>query len=79
MTLTPAVIKYIQNRAKDISVASPGHDDDLYSNQILDSFEMLSLISVLEKEYGITVPDSSVDPENFRSLRAIESYVRSFS
>jgi acyl carrier protein len=43
----------------------------------LDSFGLPDLISALEKEYGIQVPDSDLNPRKFDTIERIEEYLDS--
>ena len=52
--------------------ASTAYVDD----GLLDSFDILSLISMLEEKYGITVDGLDIVPENFQSAEAIVSLVK---
>ena len=44
---------------------------------VLDSLALLQLVAYLERQFGIDVADADLVPENFRSLDALERYVRS--
>jgi acyl carrier protein len=54
-------------------------DDDypLLEKQVLDSFGMLKLISLLEEEFDVTIDDEDVVPDNWRSIRHIAGLVES--
>ena len=55
----------------------PGPTDDLVDsyplidNDVIDSMGIYQIVSFLEDEYGIVVPDEDLVPENFESLAAI--------
>jgi len=42
----------------------------------LDSIDTLELLVLLEKEYGVTVPDINAGRKIFSSLRAMAEYIR---
>jgi acyl carrier protein len=42
----------------------------------LDSLSLLQLVSFLEEEFGIQIPDAAITAQNFRSLEAVEALVR---
>ena len=46
-------------------------EDRLIEKGILDSFDIIRIISMLDKEYDITVPPSQIVPENFNSAQAM--------
>jgi acyl carrier protein len=41
----------------------------------LDSIDTLELLVLLEKEYGVTVPDVNVGRKVFASVRSLASYI----
>lgn len=43
---------------------------------ILDSFDIIELISMLEDEFGIVIDGMDVLPENFSNIDCIENLVR---
>jgi len=50
-------------------------DDDLLDSGI-DSVGMMSLVLFIEEEWQVAVPPEDVVLENFQSIAAIESYLR---
>lgn len=59
---------------KDVS---PANDESLFDSGILDSFALTDLVSALEKEFGISIPDSDLNPRKFESLDRISAYLES--
>lgn len=49
---------------------------DFIEEGMLDSFDLVALVSDLENEYGIKIDGVDVVPENFGTLEAIESLLR---
>jgi len=43
----------------------------------LDSIDTLELLVLLEKDYGVTVPDVNMGRSVFRSVRSLAEYVQS--
>ncbi|MBD3421904.1 MAG: acyl carrier protein [Chitinivibrionales bacterium] len=41
----------------------------------LDSIDTLELLVLLEKEYGVTVPDVNVGRDVFKSVRSLAEYI----
>jgi acyl carrier protein len=37
----------------------------------LDSFDIISLVTILEKKFNVKIPGLEITPENFHSLEAI--------
>ncbi len=58
----------------------PEHDfvqsEDYIEDGLLDSFDLISLISMLEEEYHIVVDALEIVPENFCGVEAIAELVR---
>ncbi len=52
-------------------------DESLFDSGVLDSFGLPDMVSALEKEFKIQVPDSDLNPRKFDSLTRIESYITS--
>lgn len=48
---------------------------DLIEEGILDSMSLVRLIAFLEERFGIDLLDEDVVPQNFQTLRALESLV----
>jgi len=48
---------------------------NLIENGVIDSVTLLRLISFLEENYVIDIPDHEIIPDNFRSMSAIESFL----
>jgi acyl carrier protein len=43
---------------------------------LLDSFDVVTLVATLDKNYGISIPGTDIVPENFQDLQAIEALLR---
>jgi acyl carrier protein len=48
---------------------------DFIEDGLLDSFDVISLISLIEETCGITIDGLDVVPENFASAEAIEKMI----
>jgi len=71
------LIEILQNvTKKDIDIAP---DDSLFESGILDSFALPDLVSALEQEFSISIPDSDLNPRKFDSIQRIEEYLDSRS
>jgi len=49
--------------------------ETLIDDKILDSFDIISLVTDLSEEFDITIPVEEIIPENFNSVRAIKKLV----
>jgi acyl carrier protein len=48
----------------------------LVKSGMIDSFGIVELVSFLESEYGVRIPDGEVSPENFETLETIGALLR---
>lgn len=49
--------------------------EDFVMDGLLDSFDIITLISMLEEKYGIAIDGLDIVPENFASLDSIANLV----
>jgi acyl carrier protein len=56
-----------------------GPDESLFDSGLLDSFALPDMVSALENEFGIQVPDSDLTPRKFESIASIGRYIESRS
>jgi acyl carrier protein len=52
-----------------------GEDEDLLAAG-LDSMGIMRLIMFAEKEFGVILPDTEIEPEHVRSLEALEQWIK---
>ena len=52
------------------------NEDRLIDDGILNSFDILQIISALNEEYDISIPASEIIPDNFNSAEALLKMVR---
>jgi acyl carrier protein len=50
--------------------------NDFMADGMLDSFDMVTLVSTLDKTYAISIPGTDIIPENFQNVRTIEALLR---
>jgi acyl carrier protein len=50
-------------------------DDSLLAKGLLDSMSILKTVTFCEEQFGITIPDEDVLPDNFESVKAIAQLV----
>jgi acyl carrier protein len=55
----------------------PTPDESLFESGVLDSFTLTDLVSALETEFSIKIPDSDLSPRKFDSIARIETYLQS--
>jgi acyl carrier protein len=54
-----------------------GPEESLFESGVLDSFALPDLVSALEQEFSIQIPDSDLNPRKFDSIQRIEEYLDS--
>jgi acyl carrier protein len=59
---------------KDVT---PQVDESLFETGVLDSFALPDLVSAIEREFHITIPDSDLSPKKFESIAQMERYLDS--
>jgi len=65
------VIEILEKRSVSKAVLA---DDDLRDSG-LTSLDMVSLMLAVEAEFDLTIPESDMTPQNFRSIAAIDTLV----
>ena len=53
----------------------PESDFELFG--VLDSLDIIFIVDELEKKFGINIEADQINPDNFYSLYAIETFVKS--
>jgi acyl carrier protein len=59
------------------NTTQPDPDESLFDSGFLDSFALPDLVTELEREFGIKIPDSDLNPRKFESLAKIQNYIES--
>lgn len=75
MALPQTVLDLLYENARSNGAAPPQDGDDLFTTGALDSFALVDFVTLLEEQCGIKVPDADVNPANFQTILAIETYV----
>ena len=75
MTDQQKIVNALRAVTKDDAV--PETQESLFDSGYLDSFALPDLVSELEKQFGIKIPDSDLSPRKFESVSRIEEYVAS--
>ncbi len=60
-----------------IFVASPDQfsDDNDLLEAGLDSMGIMRLVMFIEDEFGVTLPDTEIEPENIKSFHALKAWI----
>jgi acyl carrier protein len=50
--------------------------NDFIADGMLDSFDVVTLVTALDKNYGISISGVDIVPENFKNQQTIEALLR---
>ena len=65
-------IKTVVERFTKREVASA---DSLFESGLLDSFSLPDMVTALEAEFGLRIPDSDLNPRTFDAIDRIDAYL----
>ena len=68
------IYKWIKKKGKDIKLR-----DNLTSNNIIDSFDMMELVIFCEKKFNIQFKEKDLINENFKSIQKIALVISKYS
>lgn len=57
---------------KDVT---PAAEESLFDSGLLDSFALPDMVTALEDEFGMKIPDSDLNPRKFDTIERIEEYL----
>jgi len=57
----------------------PAPEESLFESGTLDSFTLADLVTALEGEFAVKIPDADLTPRKFDSVARIETYLQSRS
>ena len=75
MTTQERVLTVVRKVAQKPLPSDP--DESLFESGVLDSFALPDMVSELEREFAMKVPDSDLNPRKFDSLARITNYIES--
>jgi acyl carrier protein len=64
------IVKRVSKKA-----AAPDPEESLFDSGYLDSFALTDMVTELEQEFGIAIPDADLSPRRFESIARIEHYL----
>lgn len=67
---------YLRENHLPANAITYADDENLFDTGIIDSAGLISFISFIEEEYGISIPDEDLLPEHFSSVSVIAAYIR---
>ena len=62
------LIRILQSIHTDVDYKT---NDRLIEDKILDSFDIITLISEINEEFGVAIPAEEIVPENFNSAEKL--------
>lgn len=66
------LLKILKNLHPDVDFSM---EDDLIGNGVLDSLDIVTLITEINAEFDISIPAEEIMPENFNSAEAIYALI----
>ncbi|MER5889419.1 phosphopantetheine-binding protein [Streptomyces sp. NPDC001941] len=76
MSNTETIKKFvIEEFLPDLDATQLADDHDLLSDGVIDSLGVLKLIAWVEDHFQLAVGDADLDPNNFRSVAAIDQFI----
>jgi acyl carrier protein len=76
MDVIERVRGFLGSQLRINAAASLAVDYPLVARGIVDSIEMMQIVTFLEQSFGIHVEDVEIVPENIGSLGAMDAFVR---
>lgn len=77
MSTQERILSVVKKVAQKPIPADP--EESLFESGVVDSFGLPDMVSALETEFGVKVPDADLNPRKFDSLARIERYMNSRS
>jgi len=76
MTNTNIIKQFVTEEfAPDVKASDLDVELDLLSSGVIDSLGLLKMIAWIETTFDVAVDDAALDPDNFRSVAAIEGFL----
>ena len=67
--------EFVSEKIEEITFRKVTVEDLLWSENILDSINIIELVVEIENEFGIQIPTSDIVLENFEKLDSIVKYI----
>ena len=67
------LIELLEEIKEDIDYAN---ETSLIDDELLDSFDILQLISAIDDEFDVAIPAAMIIPQNFNSVEALWSMIQ---
>jgi acyl carrier protein len=77
MNHTQTITKFLVDEfLPDVPTESLAADYDLLSSGVIDSLGLLKIIAWLEDRFDVVVEDIEIEPDNFRTVAAMNAFVQ---
>ncbi|MEW6607150.1 MAG: acyl carrier protein [bacterium] len=76
MEIEGAIRKFIEDDLLEDSMTELSNNDSLLEKGIIDSFNMVKLLTFIESTFSVKIDDEELMPENFDSISAIANFVK---
>jgi acyl carrier protein len=73
--LPEPVMTFLNQAARQARTEVPDRDSSLFVSGLLDSFSLVDFVALIESECDVRVDDADLRPENFDTIRKIESFI----
>jgi D-alanine--poly(phosphoribitol) ligase subunit 2 len=70
------LLKILKDLHEDVDFET---SEKLIDRKILDSFDIITIITEIDSEYDVAIPAEEIVPENFNSAKAIYSLIQRLS
>lgn len=67
------LIRILEEMHPDIDFATADH---LVDNKVLDSFDIITIITEISQEFSVVFPAEEITPENFNSAAALWNLIQ---
>ncbi len=74
-TTQSTILNFVIDKFPSYQTKNLSLTDSLIGSSVIDSFAIIDLVDMVETEFGITVQDVDLLPENFDSVAAITAFV----
>lgn len=68
-----ALLNILSELHPDVDFSAEEH---LVDNQILDSFDIVTIVAEIDAEYDVQIPAEELIPENFNSAKSLYALVQ---
>ena len=62
------LLEILQGRHPEVDFEN---NEELVDDSILDSLDIVTIVTEIDAEFGVTIPAEEIIPENFNSARAL--------